>query len=65
LAAIKRSEWLRATVVPCLLERNCKLFESAQRDAGEKFIAIAEMAIISATASSAHKQERDCVNRRA
>src|SRR5215469_17897945 len=42
---IERGEWLRPTFVPRLLERNRELFESAQRDAAEKFIAVAEMPI--------------------
>src|SRR5207248_3539270 len=42
---IERGEWLRAALVPRPLEDNRELIESAQRDAGEKFIAVAEMAI--------------------
>src|SRR6516162_4900264 len=42
---IERSKWLRAAIVPRLLEHNRKPLEPAQRDAGEKFITIAEMAI--------------------
>src|SRR6516162_11178551 len=41
---IERSEWLRAAIVPRLLEHNRKLSESAQREVGEKFIAVTEMA---------------------
>src|ERR1700720_4066377 len=42
---IERSKWLRSAIVPCLLEHDCEPLESTQREVGEKFIAVAEMAI--------------------
>src|SRR6266567_6559284 len=42
---IERSKWLRAAIVPRLLEHNREPLESAQREVSEKFIAVAEMAI--------------------
>ena len=42
---IECGQRLRAAIVPCLLKHNREPLKSAQRDAGEKFIAVAEMAI--------------------
>jgi hypothetical protein len=42
---VERGQRPRAAIVPCLLKHNREPLKSAQRNAGEKFIAVAEMAI--------------------
>src|SRR5689334_14055902 len=42
---IERGKWLRAAIVPRLLEHNREPLESTQRKVSEKFIAVTEVAI--------------------